>query len=268
MTNTVVLPESPNLLSMNKTLLTSLVSLLATAAVASAAVTLPYTNDFSSSVADFTTENGTWTLDSGFYVNTVGGGGVRSSAALDVTGIGGATPQDFTLSTTFSVTGASLNGAAADSVGFALFGDSVSNADSNYLLVDWATDSRLRIRNLGANQDTVDSFKTTSFTLTNSTIWTMTADFVYSGSNLVVTLGITDGGANTDSLVSTPFNTVTTGLDSSIVAFTNREGPGTSGAFTASFDNLSITAVPEPGAVSLFVIGSLGVLTLRRRRRA
>ncbi|WP_309380228.1 hypothetical protein [Cerasicoccus frondis] len=235
---------------------------LVLATSASAAVTLPYFNDFSSDVSDFTT-SGTWALSSGDYVNTLTSAGTRTSAALDVTGVGGGAPQDFTITTNFTVT----SGINTDSFGLALFGDSVNSPTTNYLIIDFNAVNTLRIRNLGTAQDTVRVEQNdTGVTFANGELYTFTADFDYTGTDLVVSLTVAgNGGSGT--IVTPSFDTITTGLNTSIVAYTNRTEPGDSD-MSVAYGDLSIAAIPEVSTYGLLVgILGLGVAVIKRRKK-
>lgn len=111
-----------------------------------AAVSLPYTNNFSSSAADFTPNTaGQWSLNSGTYQNGVPGD-TPSFSALQVTGR--AAPQPFQVSTTFQVTAAAGNW----SVGFAALSTAADLGSASYYLADinQAGAMRFRVFNSGA----------------------------------------------------------------------------------------------------------------------
>lgn len=244
-------------------------TLLLAGTSALAQVAFPYTNDFSTSVADFTSSgnNSTWTLNSGVYEVATTSLSTRAQAGLTVTGIGGATPMDFSVSTTFSADKDQSN----ESFGFALFGDSAASPTSNYLLVDVGGDDNLRILNVGGpgNGSIVNTQdNATGFTFAANTAYDLVAQFDYTGTDLVVTLTVTDttDSMNTGTITSPSFSTVSN-LDSNVVGLTARNG--TSGApqptMTTSFD--SFTIVPEPNALPIIAgVAGLGMVILRRRK--
>ncbi|WFB35979.1 PEP-CTERM sorting domain-containing protein [Kiritimatiellota bacterium B12222] len=252
---------------MKTTLLSFLTLLSASSLCVQAAVLLPYSNDFSSSVADFSTQGGSWNLSGGSYTNTDGSGST-STATIDVTGIGGASPQDFTLTTTLSISGAGSNGNAHDTFGFALFGETASAPGSEYLLIDWSVNENMRILSIGGsgNGSLVNSSKSSTFNFANDTAYTMSLDFDYTGTDLVVTFGITDG-INSDSLTSSSFST-SSALNSSYLAFRNREPINTTdGNLSVSYDELSIVAIPEPNTLAMMLISGLSLMVVGMRRR-
>jgi len=62
----------------------------------------------------------------------------------------------------------------------------------------------------------------------------------------------------------------TPGLDLSTLTHMHMQldpgGFGSSGAYTVSFENLSLISVPEPSSLALFGVGAVGLAILRRRR--
>ena len=62
----------------------------------------------------------------------------------------------------------------------------------------------------------------------------------------------------------------TPGLDLSTLTHMHMQldpgGFGTSGAYTISFENLSLITVPEPSSLALFGLGATGLAVMRRRR--
>jgi hypothetical protein len=62
----------------------------------------------------------------------------------------------------------------------------------------------------------------------------------------------------------------TPGLDLSTLMHMHMQldpgGFGTSGAYTVSFENLSLITVPEPSSLALFGLGAIGFAVMRRRR--
>jgi len=62
----------------------------------------------------------------------------------------------------------------------------------------------------------------------------------------------------------------TPGLDLSTLTHMHMQldpgGFGSSGAYTVSFENLSLITVPEPSSLALFGLGAMGLAIMRRRR--
>ena len=74
-----------------------------------------------------------------------------------------------------------------------------------------------------------------------------------------------------NSPTSTAAPGTTPGLDLSTLTHMHMQldpgGFGSTGAYTVSWENLSLITVPEPSSLALFGVGSAGLALLRRRRR-
>tara|TARA_R100000027_G_scaffold8954_1_gene6470 strand:+ start:38365 stop:39204 length:840 start_codon:yes stop_codon:yes gene_type:complete len=228
----------------------------------SATVSIPYSNDFSSSVADFTENPGAeWTLDSGAGVFTYSNSEQATSGTAMVTASGlGSTYADFSISTTFTVT---ATNSGTSNWGMALLGN--SETPSDFILVDFSSNRTLRAINLGGTGtgSTVNDSKTSSLSFSTGTSYTLTANGSYSGTVLTLTLDLTNG-VSSDSIVITPFDTAATGYDGSAMGLRARSGSG-SGGTTVQYDSFSI--VPEPSMSALFLGAATGFLVLGRRSR-
>lgn len=236
--------------------------LLGAASTQAATVTLPYSNDFSSSVADFTTSGfGSWSLGGGVYEFSANSAGLRGISVVEGDGIGGATPVDFNFTTSFSVTSST---ASNDSWGASLLGD--DSTPTTYILTDWAADNTLRIINLGGGGTgtTVNtSLTTTLVTFAENTTYTLTAVGEYTGTDIELTVSISDG-INTESLVAPVFDT-SLFYDGSAMGLTSRSGSlGAPMGTTVQYNSLTI--VPEPTSSAMVLAGAMSLLWARRRR--
>ena len=240
--------------------------LLACAGPLSAAVSLPYSNNFGSSVADFTTggANSTWTLGGGTYTNSITADG-PSFAMVQATGLGAGTKQSFSVSTTLTSFSAS-----SGSVGFGLLATAANLGTASFLLADMFNDGTLRFRpftNGGATGSDV-SLTTLIRPLQTSTLGAVTLSVtgVYNPDNsLTLTLTAVQG--------ATTANHSTTYAAAGLVDGTwfgyrdrNNTGVTTVVTSTAVLDNFSLQAIPEPSAILASAM-SLGFACIRRNRR-
>ncbi len=256
---------------MHHSLLTAAVgtTLLALTAApgAAAAVTLPYSNDFSTEVADFTTSGaGSFSLDTGDETYDFSGGAAnRGLSVVDVTGVGGATPQGFITTTTFSFS--SNTGGSNTAIGLSLLGD--DQTPTSYILADFTADAGLRVINIGgpgngALINTTSATPDVSFAL--NTDYTLTATAAYSSAtSLTIELEVSDG-TNSNSFTTAAFDP-SANYTGSAVGITARGGStgGTQGTLNTSFDSFSVTPIPEPASALLIGLGSLCLLGGRRR---
>lgn len=243
--------------------------LLLPVAGAFAQVTVPYTNDFTSSVADFSTV-GSWTLDTtggGTYTSEITSDGTRDTAAISATDFA---DGDFTVSTTFSATGFDT-GLALDNFGLILFGGSASDpVNPNSVFFDYSDDNILRIINVGSlgNGSVINQTKDLSggpLELTSGTEYTLSVDGTYSGNDLDLVLELSDG-TNSDSVSGTIANFATsTDFGDDVVSLAVRWGTGSgSGNLTTTFSEISV--IPEPGSIALAGgLFALAIAALRRR---
>lgn len=233
-------------------------------AVEAAAITTPYENTFSAgeSVADFVTTGGTWQQTTAFagsaevYRNDISGA-VASSALVQASDLGGATQNDFTLSTVFVLTS---NNAGANTIGLAAL--STSTASTPYYLADVQREGAMRILKIaGGVNTTLDSgsFGQVAINNTAPTWYTMTLTGTYGeGGELTLTFDLTGGGKSLQlsGADATP-------LTGSHFGIRNR-GSGSNAVMSVVYDELSLTAVPEPAGLA--VLG--GLMLFARHRRA
>ena len=220
------------------------------------AVSVPYSNDFSSSVADFTeTADANWSLVSGTYQYFTSLDNNAGSAMVSATGFG-ATYADFVVSTTFEVTSKASGGTF--NWGMALLGNSES--PSTYILADLSSNGDFRLINVGGSGTGADINESGSFSYSLNTTYTLTATGTYSGSNLTLKLDITDG-MTSNSITATAFD-ASTFYTGSAMGLRARSGSG--GGTTVQYDSFSI--IPEPGTYALLAgFCMLGFVMLRRR---
>ena len=246
---------------------TSLISTLIAAfgLSAGAQVSVPYTNDFDSSVADFTETTGSgasWSLDTGNseYDNTATGSGsaIASSSVVSTPDLSG---TDFTLSSTLTLNSASIAGGSDATFGFAAYGN---NADlsGSYFLADVNEHGDMRIFEISPTSSlTSGSFA--GGALATGTTYDLTLDGSFDGGG-DLTLALTvDDGTDSTTITSSP---ISNPFDGDHFGFRNRLGDP-NGSYDASLDEFSV--IPEPSSyaaligIAVFGFGAMG----RSRRR-
>lgn len=234
-----------------------------------AAVTIPYTNDFSGTTGNgaFETEtsDAQWSVSGGKYVNNFvsGGGGVSSSASLQVSNIANST---FTMSMDFTIS------AASDSftVGFGLLGGNAAfnGTTGAYYLADvnYSTSGshQLRLFEIGSSNTNLASSANAAYQLSLNTTYSLRLAVTKTTSSVSMTLGLYDAGGN--QLGSSVTATDSTPLSGTYFGLRNRANT-TSGTHTVSFDNFSIAAIPEPSSFAMAAGGLIGALVVIARRR-
>jgi hypothetical protein len=232
-------------------------ALLAAMPAAADPITMPYTNDFSSSVADFHAAGGTWTLNTttGLYTNTITSINTAGTALLQVTNLGGSSQQDFTLSTKFIV---NSSGGANTTVGMAALGS--TNTGGTFYLADVQLGGNLRLYRIDPNDSLSESSH--GFTFAADVPWWLILEGTYApGGDLTLKLTLTDGDTQTKAIDATIASANV--LDGQYFGLRNRTG-GAGSTLNVSFDELTI--VPEPASLSLLAAG-VGLLLLFGRRR-
>lgn len=242
--------------------------ILLTAVIHAGTVTAPYTNDFTSSAADFTTSgSGSWSLvdtnsdtNSDAYQFTTSDTSSTGFSMLTIAGSPGANFNDFSVSTTFTVTDAP--GSGQTYWGMAVLGD--SETPSDYILVDYRSDSgNFRIINVGGDGTGTavnESAFGGSFELDKAYTLTVTGSYV--GSMLTLTADF-DDGSPVQSITASAFD-ASANYTGSAMGLRVRSGSG--GGTTVDYDSFAVTAIPEPGAYAfLGGICMLSLVILRRR---
>jgi len=250
---------------------------------ASSAV-IPYTNDFSGTGSNtaFPNENldANWAVSGGSYVFNNSSTSVGpSSASIQLTNVGNA----FTIETQFSVGSSSFStNANGITLGMGVLGSDANftgtSAATSYYLVDWliaapTAPGTLRIVSLpdnggfnASNTSVDDNSSSSSLAVNLNSTYTMRLDGVYSGSTLVMTLSLYN--ASGAQIGASATATDTSPLAGTYFGYRNRMGLS-GGSLNANFDNFSVTAVPEPGTVTMLALGAGVVLYgLRRRKTA
>ncbi|MDF3128547.1 PEP-CTERM sorting domain-containing protein [Kiritimatiellaeota bacterium B1221] len=229
---------------------------LSASGLQAAVVTTPYSNDFSSSVADFTeNDDPNWSLVSGTYQYFTSLDNNAGSAMVTATGLG-ATYEDFVVSTTFEVTSKASGGVF--NWGMALLGN--DEDPGTYILADLSSGGGIRLINVGGSGTGNDVNETGSFSYALNTSYTLTATGTYVGSDLTLKLDITNGVSST-SITAAAFD-ASTYYTGAAMGLRARSGSG--GGTTVQYD--SFTIIPEPSTFSLMAgFCLLGYVMLRRR---
>lgn len=225
-------------------------------------VSLPFSEDFSTlnttTVASIFTENSdsNWSIPTaGKYQYSTSLQSNAGSAMVSATGLGD-TYSDFVVSTTFRVT--SLGASGTSNWGMALLGNSES--PTSYILADLSSGGNFRLINVGGSGTGDDVDASGSFSYALNTTYTLTATGTYSGTDLTLTLEITDG-ISSDSVTASAFD-ASTFYSGNAMGMRARSGSG--GGTTVEYDSFSI--IPEPGSFALLAgLGMLGVVLFRRR---
>ncbi len=247
---------------------------------ASAAIVAPYSNNFSTSVADFSpTLSGQWSLVAGKYQNQIIADLIpennSSSSMLQFSNLGGSplTAKDFSINTEFTITNSVGD---FNSLGYAILAsnaDATTNATSFYLadvfVGGGATNSQLRFAEIGATP----TLATTTFNLNKILLQNIAYLLQVEGKYAVngdLNLKLELSGDSDYDFYQIPPIPASNVLTGNYFGYRDRTGTLTS-ALTVEYDNLTITAIPEPSSIG-FVAGSLlggyALGSYWRRRRA
>ncbi|MBX3740422.1 MAG: PEP-CTERM sorting domain-containing protein [Akkermansiaceae bacterium] len=232
--------------------------------LAMAAVSVPFSTNFpnETSIADFTSTGGTWSIQNGKYRNALGGSTPSSSTVRVTSGL----EQGFQLSTTYTLV--SRGGAISNTfVGFAAL---APNADATtatsstpFILADVISDGNLRIVLVnGTNNPTpLATAALPANTIATGGTYTLTLTGIYATGGLDLTFSLTSNGVTTSASGRLEGSNVPTG---EYFGFRNRSGGGGT-SITADFHDISLNAIPEPGATALLLLGGAAALVRRRR---
>ena len=226
-----------------------------------AAVSLPYSNNFASSAADFTPNaGGNWSLVTGTYQNVVPGN-TPSYSTVAVTGR--PANQPFQISTTFQVKETAFN----FSVGFAALATTSNLGSASYYLADVSQSGGMRFRVFtdGGAAGADSAVNTTGTGIGNIAIdetITLTLTGTYDlGGALTLALTAFDGTNSQTITLAAPIASPFAGTN---FGYRNRSNTDAD-PMTVQLDNFSINAVPEPGSVALLGLGLAGAVIRRRR---
>lgn len=259
--------------------------ILCTLAASLAAATAPYSNDFSGIGANTALTELTdsiWAINSGAYRYTFTSTTVAYDAAsTTITNLAG---MDFTMEAQFTVSSTGTVNANSQTLGFGLFGATSGfggAGSSAYYLADWqytntASPGKLRILALGdtsgfsaVDSSVDDNAGSATLAVNLGTTYTLRLQGSYSSTVLNMTLGLYDATGTTQ------IGSSATAIDTSPLTGTNfglRNRTGLSGGSAIiDFDNLSVTAIPEPSAaLPMGALALFGCALTRRKthRRA
>ena len=238
---------------------------------ASAAITAPYSNDFSSIVPpadeDFSpTLNGQWSVVGEKYRNQIlstPSEEKTSTSMLQFSNLGGSplTANDFFLSTTFIVDPATVG--TDNSIGFAVLGNSANattNSSSHYIADVFLGSGtmnfgKLRFAEIGMSTTYAMTDGSLGKVLQPNTPYTLELEGKYDENGaLKMKLGLIDGlDYDTFETISIPAANV---LNGNYFGFRNRASGGATSTLSVELDNLNIVAIPEPSSIG-FVATSL-----------
>ncbi len=245
--------------------------LLGVSAARASSVSAPYSQNFDgytpgNVTTDFTESSTTsWTVvnqgvgDNAFQVSFTGAPANRT-ASVDIVALSG---QDHFASTEFTI-GAIPGSANPANIALVAASASDLSGGSNYRLIYTVTSGTLSIQE---GTTTIGAAVVPLFGVSLTATYTMSLQVAYVGGAAQLSGTMT---SSEDPDVATISRTDTSVLQTGAffgyrVAWAATGTP--SETYTVQFDNFSVGAVPEP-SVAVFLLGGLGVLGLRRRRRA
>ena len=237
-------------------------------------LTAPYADNFDAdangqNAPNFTSTNGTWVVSnpggsSGTYLNTISID-IAASSAVQVSNLGGGQSTGFVESAT-AKTDSTGAGNSLQFFGLAALGTvaDVSNStgsdpNSNFYFADVTGAGALRIDKVVHGGASVLGSGSFAGGLISGTSYTETLTGLYSGNSLGFTSTFSDG-TTTQTISGTDNSTLLTGQ---FFGFRDRNAT-TSSTLSGTWDNYSLTAVPEPNC---FIIAWLAVVGLISRRR-
>ena len=231
-------------------------------------VTVPYSNDFTNNVSDFTS-SGDWALNTATGTYTVDVPTIATRVASNITTDGFAL-ADFIVTTSFTVNSTRAPNAVDSDFGLVLFGNS-NSLGQDYVLFDMSDfNNRLRIFNV-RNGGTYNNGNQINVIKENIAVpfalgqeYTLTVTGVFTGDNLGLTLSVTNGtlsdsisGTITDFAIKSAF-----GKD--LVGLGVRAGNVSLGnPVNVSYSSLAV--IPEPSTYAMLIGGILAMVCLRRR---
>lgn len=234
-------------------------SLFALAMPATAA-TVPFFEDFEDGVADGFSFSSAYSVNAGTYDISIDADAVVRNSTVDLTNADGAPGITISTDAEFSV----FNG----SVGFAAYGTNSGVSTGAFYLLDITglgtnSNTGLRILELNGNGGVnVTADLPVSFGFVATDPFSLSADFVPGAAPGSIDIEFTlTQGSDSFSISGTD----ATGLTGDAFGYRTRTTSGGNGQLVGSFDNFSVTAIPEPGSLALAATGAL-LIGLRRRR--
>lgn len=227
-----------------------------------AAVSVPYSRTFtnSASIEDFTS-NGTWAIQNDRYRNTLGNSAASSSTLQVTSGL----ENGFRLSTTYTVvsrsgsTSSTYVGLTALSVGSDAL---TSSAASPFILADVSSNGELRIVLANSNNPPSITTATLPSAIATNSVYTLTLTGLYVTGGLNLSLSLTNNGVTTTT--PTAFIATANIPNGQYFGLRNRSAGGST-TITVDYHDISLTAIPEPGAGVLLAGSALAVAARRRR---
>lgn len=235
---------------------------LATAPFVHAAVSLPFSADFSDT-SDFNPEGGTWSVVDGNYRNVLAANQVSSSSVQITSGL----ENGFLISTTFRI---ASNAGGSTSMGVAALGTNPAltsgSASAPFLLADVTRNRVLRLVLVNGNNPaelaTLNLGAGFASNITSGVTYTLSLAGVYTSGGLELTLKFSND--TTEAVL--PFTLASSQIPAgSYFGLRNRANGGSSN-LTIDTSEFSVVAIPEPAAASVVAVGVLAGL-LRRSRR-
>lgn len=239
--------------------------------IATAAIVVPYSNDFSTSVADLSsTLEGQWSLASGTYKNEIlaTASNKSSSSLLQFSDLGGSpsTAKDFSLRTTFTITSSVGD---FNSLGFAILSnnaDATTNSSSLYLADIFKGGGTLAAQLRFAEIGLTPTLTTTVFDmgkiLLQGVPYVLQLDGNYADNgDLNLKLELIDNNDVSSFQTTIPSANVLTG---NYFGLRDRASGGVTSALTVEYDSLNITAIPEPSSIGFVAASLLGGYAIGR----
>ncbi|MEM6391733.1 MAG: PEP-CTERM sorting domain-containing protein [Planctomycetota bacterium] len=224
---------------------------------------MPFTEDFDDGVANGFSASGAYTANGvdGTYDMSISGAGLVRNSTVDLTNADGAPGITMSTDAEFST----FNG----SVGFAAYGTNSGVSTGAFYLLDitglgTTADTGIRILEIsGDGGISVAADLPGSFNFVETDPFSLSASFVPGAApgSIDIELTLTQGS---DSFSIS--GTDATGLTGDAFGYRTRTTTGGNGELVGSFDNFSVTAIPEPGSLALATAGA--VLIVMRRRRS
>ncbi len=241
-------------MNMRLKLLSCALTLITASSMASASILYSESFNAVTEVPDFSDPFGIYTAGSGVYTVSTGGptttpNGQIAPSVIQLNTVGS---SDFIISSTFNITGANKG-----SVGLAAYGNNDSLSSSFYQAYvaqnqNVAEEDFLFLEEIGGDGQITSSAVTTVSALTDGTDYVFTLTGTYSSGSLNLSFNVTG-----DSINQTINGTDNTPLTGEYFGYRTTRA---SGATTAVMDDFLIVSVPEPSSVTLFAIGSIGIL--------